>query len=666
MNPTPPPAGRPDSPAVAVLRSTGTVRYLFLTVIIMCFYGIATAQVVHPDDLTIAETQARLYKDEQVICRSSYHFFTFGKGVNALNDKVVVVQEESEMEFLALKKYSGLTYAEFYNKFIRLKQFKKSLKNGSKFFLSERSGIDRSLTDENIFFDDSRVQYFPIRFGNQGNVARVTVKKEYTDAKYLTRLFFHAPYPVMEQVFEFKVPDWLSIDFKTFHFEGYKIEKKQTQKGGYTNYVFILKDLPASKSEFKQIGRAYTEPHIVIQVKSFESKGEVLQGFDKTSDVYNWNNRLYKMANNEPEKLKATLSKITAGITNDQDKIKAIYYWVQDKIRYIAYEDGYSGYIPASAQDVLTNKYGDCKGMANLLTELLKQAGFDAHFTWIGTRQLPYPQSTPALCVNNHAITTLYFKGKEYFLDATEKYVPFGENAYRIQGKEAMIANGDKYDIKKVPLTTGDEHKVFTKADFTLNNEQLMGKIQVTLSGNERKDFHQEYQDLTNTSREKFLNSYLEFNNDNVEASGVKTSDLNNRDIPINISGSIDLSNYVQTITGNKYINLDFFPKTLERYLPDEKRKNGYDFDYVLSFEDEFSLSVPTGSKFADIPEKLELKYDGYEFRGEYTVAGNKITLKKYLVIKNSMINKSDFPNWKKFLESIKSFSSNFFSITSK
>ncbi len=66
-----------------------------------------------------------------------------------------------------------------------------------------------------------------------------------------------------------------------------------------------------------------------------------------------------------------------------------------------------------------------------------------------------------------------------------------------------MIANGDKYDIKKVPLTTGDEHKVFTKADFTLNNEQLMGKIQVTLSGNERKDFHQEYQDLPNTSREK-------------------------------------------------------------------------------------------------------------------------------------------------------------------
>ncbi|WP_315821976.1 hypothetical protein [Paraflavitalea speifideaquila] len=100
--------------------------------------------------------------------------------------------------------------------------------------------------------------------------------------------------------------------------------------------------------------------------------------------------------------------------------------------------------------------------------------------------------------------------------------------------------------------------------------------------------------------------------------------------------------------------------------MPDEKRKSGYDFDYVLSFEDEFSLSTPANSKFSDIPEKLELKFDGYEFKGEYMVAGNKITLKKYLVIKNSMINKADFVNWKQFLESIKSFSSYFFSITSK
>ncbi len=643
-----------------IIRSFNLVLFICI-----CLCSVSIAQV-HPADLSQAEMLSRKYSDDGVICLSSYHYFTFDKGKNSLDEKVVTVQEDAEIEFLSLKKYSGLTYPEYYNKFIRLKTFKKAIKYGTKYITSERSGIDRSVTDENIFFDDSRVQYFPIRFTDKGATARITVKKEYTDGKYLTRLFFHRPYPVLEQAFEFKVPEWLIVDFKPMNFDGFNIEKKQTTKGGYTSYVFIMKDIPAYKSEYKSIGRAYTDPHIIIQVKSFESKGEVLKGFDKVADVYNWNNKLYIMAGNDKEKIKSTLTKITAGISNDEDKIKAIYYWVQDKIRYIAYEDGYSGYIPASAQDVLTAKYGDCKGMANLLTEFLKIAGYDAHFTWIGTRQIPYSQSLPALCVNNHAITTLYYKGKEYFLDPTEKYAPFGENAYRIQGKEAMIANGAKFDIKTVPLTRGNEHKILTKADFSLTDETLAGKVQITLTGNERKDFHQAFHDLPISSREKFLNSYLEFNNDNVKSSEVKTSDLGNREIPVTISGNIELSNAVHTISSEKYIHLDFFPKTLKQYMPDEKRVAGYDFDYVLSFEDELSLSIPANKKFSDLPQKLELNFEGYEFKGEYVVSGNKITLKKSLAIKKSIIQKTDFTNWKKFLESVKEFSSYFFSVTAK
>lgn len=636
----------------------------FLVILIFHLSCLSIYAQVAPDDLAEAESLSRNYKDDNVICRSSYHFFTFDKGKNSLNDKVVVVQEDAEMEFLSIKKYASLTYPEFYNKFIQLKTFKKAVKLGRNYITSERSGIDRGVSDENIFFDDSRVQYFPLRFSEKGASARITVKKEYTDAKYLTRLFFQQPYPVLEQVFEFKVPEWLSIDFKQMNFEGQTVEKKQTSKGGYTNYVFIMRKLPAYKSEYGQIGRAYTEPHLVILIKSFQSKGESLQGFDNTADVYKWNNRLYNMAGNNTETIKSALSKIITTNMSDLDKIRTIYYYVQDKIRYIAYEDGYSGYIPASAQDVLTNKYGDCKGMANLLTEMLKLAGYDAHFTWIGTRDLPYSQSLPALCVNNHAITTLNYKGKEYFLDPTEKYAPLGENAYRIQGKEAMIANGDKFDIKTVPVTTGNDHKVFTKADFNLKNELLTGKVQVTLTGNERKDFHQSFHSLPTTAREEFFKGFLEFGNDNIEASDIKTSDLNNREIPVTISGAIDLSNSVQTISGNKYINLDFFPKTLDKYLPDEKRVSGYDFGYVLSFEDEFTLTIPADSKFSDVPQKLELKYPGYEFSGEYIVQGNKIILKKNLVLKNSVINKNDFGNWTKFLQSIKEFSSYFFSVT--
>ena len=92
----------------------------------------------------------------------------------------------------------------------------------------------------------------------------------------------------------------------------------------------------------------------------------------------------------------------------------------------------------------------------------------------------------------------------------------------------------------------------------------------------------------------------------------------------------------------------------------------GYDFDDIMTYEDEISLTVPADAKFVDVPEKVELNYEGYEFKGEYTVSGNKIFLKKKIVIKNSMIKKSDFDNWKKFLGSIKEFSKYLLSVTKK
>ena len=115
---------------------------------------------------------------------------------------------------------------------------------------------------------------------------------------------------------------------------------------------------------------------------------------------------------------------------------------MQDNIRYIAFEDGLAGFIPATAQEVFKSKYGDCKGMANLMTEMLKLAGLEAYMTWIGTRHIPYDYTLPSLAVDNHCISTVIIGGKEYFLDGTEKYIPFGDYAWRIQGKEVLIGKG--------------------------------------------------------------------------------------------------------------------------------------------------------------------------------------------------------------------------------
>ncbi len=132
------------------------------------------------------------------------------------------------------------------------------------------------------------------------------------------------------------------------------------------------------------------------------------------------------------------------------------------------------------------------------------------------------------------------------------------------------------------------------------------------------------------------------------------------------VEGESNLSNNVSIIDGDYYVNIDFFPKTLQGYLPDEKRTRGYDLNWVTAFEDELSLTIPANKKFTDVPEKLELNTESYSFSGEYIVAGNKIVLKKKLLIRKSTISKKDFAAWSQFLESIKAFSENYITVTSK
>jgi len=139
---------------------------LFSRCIVICFFLsisiVSFSQM--DDDISTAEMYAKKFKEDGVLCQSSYRYFTFDKGKNALNDKVVMIEENAEYEFLSLKKFSSIMYPEYYNKFVQLKTFKRAIKYGSKFITSDRGGIDRSVTDDGVFFDDSRVQFYPLRF----------------------------------------------------------------------------------------------------------------------------------------------------------------------------------------------------------------------------------------------------------------------------------------------------------------------------------------------------------------------------------------------------------------------------------------------------------------------------------------------------------------------
>lgn len=168
----------------------------------------------------------------------------------------------------------------------------------------------------------------------------------------------------------------------------------------------------------------------------------------------------YKSLIAQNQERKDTICEETKAIISecktDKEKIAAIYKWVQENIRYISFEDGIAGFRPQVAHQVLDNKYGDCKGMANLLSKMLGCAGIDARMVWLGTKDIPYSYRTPSLAVDNHAVCAAIVGKDTIYLDATCKYLPLGVYPSSVAGRETMVENGNSCILTRVPDVTVD------------------------------------------------------------------------------------------------------------------------------------------------------------------------------------------------------------------
>ena len=584
--------------------------------------------------------------------------FSTTKGI--MGQPVVTAEEHGKIEMVSIDDHVPMGHMLSYNQFVKLKDydFEVYYRNG---FKSQKYPPEKvSLTDDGIFLDDSYGLIYGFKADASGQRCRFKYQYQFTDAKYLTRLFFHEGIPIKQKTFSFKVPNWLELDIAEKNFANYKIKKDIKKEKDYTTYTYTAENLPAIKKESSSLARPYFLPHLVITVRSYTIGQKQYNGFKTVDDLYAWYNFLYKKAENKTDEIKSLVTQLTQGKANDEEKIKSIYYWVQDNIRYIAFEEGYSGFVPQTVQEVYKNKYGDCKGMANLVTEMLKLAGYDAHFAWIGTREIPYDHSeVQSMCVDNHAICVLYFKGKTYFIDGTEKYTSLGKNAYRIQGKSVLVQNGDKCKIEKVPAATVSENYVTTKTNFTLEGDKIVGHVSLTYAGEGKNFFHNIYNNIPANKRKEFITRMVELNNNNAEATNVKTSDIKNRDIPIVIEGDVEINNQTTIVDNTCYTGIDFFPGAIVGFIPDEDRQTPIDIDAVFTMSDEVILKLPAKAKPTLLPKPLQLNFSNNNIAANYIAANNTITLKKSLQINSPVINTTDFTAWKIFLNKIKEYNRN-------
>jgi transglutaminase-like putative cysteine protease len=515
---------------------------------------------------------------------------------------------------------------------------------------------DKEHLSQNVFFDGSRSVSFLYPSLQAGAKTFLRYEQDYTEPRLMSSFFFQEYASSLESVYNITVGEGVEIGWKIFNANDSIISFTRTPgKNNKTTYTWVSRKMKKYQSDNDAPDIRYSMPHMVAWIKSYKTGNVTQQVLASPKDLYQWYYSITKDANTDdsPE-LRHIVDSLTTGVNDQYEKVRRIYYWVQDNIKYIAVENGMGGFIPRSAKAVCDKRYGDCKDMASIIYKMLSYAKVPAHLTWIGSRDIPYRYSDlPTPAVDNHMIATYIQDGKYFFLDATGQYMPLGLPTSFIQGKEALIGiDSADFKITEVPVTPASASERFDSVNITINNNKISGTGVSFMSGYLKIAVSRMlYSHLNDPA--KVLRDYYKKGNNKFLIDSIRLRDHSDRDKKTRIDYRFTIDDYVKAHESELYINMN-----LDRDFQNEEIKK----ERVLDIENDFNynlvnivtLQVPVGFRISYVPAPASFKDDRFSFDFQYTQAGNTITLTQKIYSNTLMLKKSDFEAWNKMIRELK------------
>ena len=479
---------------------------------------------------------------------------------------------------------------------------------------------------------------------------------EFVDPFLLHKFLFGSHLPVKNSTLEIRTDKNINIGYKIFNDPSNSIQFSRTEKKGKWIYKWTLTDVKPIKFEGNSPGFLYVVPHINVYIKDYMVNNNKVEVLDDVKKLYAYYKGFTKNLNQtEDPALKAISLQITKNLTHDDDKVKAIFYWVKDNIKYIAFENGYEGFIPREASLIHERKFGDCKDMASIITAMAKYANVKNVFiSWIGTREIPYSyDELPTPAVDNHMVA-LYKKGEEYiFLDATDKETLYGIPTAFIQGKEALYGEGDSYKIIPVPIVPAERNEILEQVKLKIEKDKLVGLGKIEFNGYNRSRILLRIGDATNKTRFEMIKSLVLKGNNKFNLKDYTEENIKDRDKPYQINYNFDLGNYIVKVDKEMYVNL-FLDKPLEKVIIEKDRSAKFEFEHLNYINAQYELDIPLNYMVKYLPKNFSLDNDYIKADIIYEAKNNTIFLNLSLKQKKLLLDKPDFELWNKMIKDLK------------
>lgn len=215
------------------------------------------------------------------------------------------------------------------------------------------------------------------------------------------------------------------------------------------------------------------------------------------------------------EDMIASVADLVAGLElpeqpTDEDKVKAVYAWVENNIRYVYAHLGRGGYTPHSPTETLANGYGDCKDQALLVQSMLAALGVKSKPVLIQTRSAGETYTGQVSNIFNH-IFVMVPGNKQHdtiWLDTTGDNNLYPGASAGFEGQPALIvAKGESLQ----ELSLGMDNHASLALHYALNEQRkLTLDVKVTYQGMAEQNIRSWYHYTSPKNRLEGLKSYFE------------------------------------------------------------------------------------------------------------------------------------------------------------
>lgn len=347
---------------------------------------------------------------------------------------------------------------------------------------------------------------------------------------------------------------------------------------------------------------------------------------------------------------KPVLDTLVTGHISDSLKARRIYALLQQRLRW---NNFYSSYSEISPKKLWSDGQGTSGELNLALVAALRAAGLDANPLLLSCRQFGSPRKIfPVRSDFNNILAVLTLNGIRYFLDITDKYLPFGlisQQSLTHEGRLFPFRDSSRWVSIDLPHTSKD----FTQYELKLSTDgSLKGKVAEYQYGYDaveekahRRTFSTEDDYLDSKMRawkNSHILSYSQLGMNNAEGQLESHFDIELATYHTQGSKRISLSPFLSPVFGS------YLFKASERFYP-------IDLGRPINQTVLVQIQLPPGYKITVQPEELNVKLPdgGGFFVMNEGLEGDTYMLSYKLSFLKDVYPASDYPTLREFISQI-------------